>query len=110
LWFVEKDLFRQGGSNSKVNADYLDAAYRLVRKVKSGELPGLEQANQPFSGGVLKMDKGGLVPPRAQPVDDVPVARAQPVTSQPRHQILRNSVLWQTSEVLSSRSSTAILI
>jgi hypothetical protein len=43
LWFVEKDLFRQGGSNSKVNADYLDAAYRLVRKVKSGELPGLEE-------------------------------------------------------------------
>jgi hypothetical protein len=42
FWFVEKDLFKLAGSNSRVNADYLDAAHRLVRKVKSGELPGLE--------------------------------------------------------------------
>jgi len=93
LWFVEKDLFRQAGSNSKVNADYLDAAHRLVRKVKSGQLPGLE------GSGVLHMQEGGVVPSpsdftsmvagqpmseseaaaRAMPVD-TPAPKAQPVT------------------------------
>jgi hypothetical protein len=54
LWFNIKDLFKMAGSPQRPKADYLDAAHRLVRKVKSGELPGL-------AGGVLHMQGGGLV-------------------------------------------------
>ncbi|HEX4715485.1 MAG TPA: hypothetical protein VH164_11210, partial [Ktedonobacteraceae bacterium] len=43
LWFDIKDLFKMGGSPQKAKADYLDAAHRLVRKVRSGELPGMPQ-------------------------------------------------------------------
>jgi len=41
LWFNIKDLFKMAGSPQRPKADYLDAAYRLVRKVNSGELPPL---------------------------------------------------------------------
>jgi len=41
LWFAEQQLFQLSGSRKKANADYLDAAHRVVRKIKSGELPGL---------------------------------------------------------------------
>jgi hypothetical protein len=40
-WFDIKDLFKLAGSNSKRNADYLDAAFQLVRRHKNGELPDL---------------------------------------------------------------------
>lgn len=43
LWFDVKDLFKMAGSPQKAKADYLDAAHRLVRKVKSGLLPGMPQ-------------------------------------------------------------------
>jgi hypothetical protein len=43
-WFNIKDLFKLAGSNSKRNADYLDAAYRLVRRVRNGEIPDLTEA------------------------------------------------------------------
>ena len=43
LWYLEQALFRKGGSRNRASFDYLDAAHRLVRKVKSGELPGIEE-------------------------------------------------------------------
>jgi hypothetical protein len=43
-WFNIKDLFKLAGSNTKRNADYLDAAYRLVRRVRNGEIPDLTEA------------------------------------------------------------------
>jgi beta-N-acetylglucosaminidase len=69
LWFNIKDLFKMAGSPQRPKADYLDAAHRLVRKVKSGELPGLQQGSQP-PGGVLKMQGGGIVPDPDDPDPD----------------------------------------
>jgi hypothetical protein len=46
LWFDIKDLFKMGGSLQRPKADYLDAAHRLVRKVRSGELPGLQEMKE----------------------------------------------------------------
>jgi hypothetical protein len=43
LWYIEQALFRLGGSRNRASYDYLDAAHRLVRKVKSGHLPSLEE-------------------------------------------------------------------
>ena len=41
LWFIEQKLFQMGGSRNRASFDYLDASHRLVRKIKSGELPAL---------------------------------------------------------------------
>jgi N-acetyl-anhydromuramyl-L-alanine amidase AmpD len=41
LWYIEQKLFQLGGSRNRASFDYLDAAHRLVRKIKSGELPSL---------------------------------------------------------------------
>lgn len=41
LWFIEQKLFQMGGSRNRPSFDYLDASHRLVRKIKSGELPSL---------------------------------------------------------------------
>jgi hypothetical protein len=41
LWYPEQKLFQLAGSRNRGNFDYLDAAHRLVRKVRSGELPAL---------------------------------------------------------------------
>jgi hypothetical protein len=43
LWYIEQKLFQLGGSRNRASFDYLDAAHRLVRKVKSGELPALHE-------------------------------------------------------------------
>jgi hypothetical protein len=43
LWYIEQALFRLGGSRNRASFDYLDAAHRLVRKVKTGKLPALEE-------------------------------------------------------------------
>jgi hypothetical protein len=40
-WFNIKDLFALAGANSVRNADYLDAAYTLTRRIKNGDLPDL---------------------------------------------------------------------
>jgi hypothetical protein len=77
LWFNIKDLFKMAGSPQRPKADYLDAAHRLVRKVKSGELPGLAQSKQP-AGGVLKMAGGGFVQDPG-PDPEVPSLVAQQV-------------------------------
>jgi hypothetical protein len=50
LWFSEQKLFQLAGSRKKANADYLDAAHRVVRKIQSGELPGLEQPSGTMAG------------------------------------------------------------
>jgi hypothetical protein len=44
LWYVEQGLFRMAGSRNRPSYDYLDAAHRLVRKVKTGLLPTLQEA------------------------------------------------------------------
>jgi hypothetical protein len=43
-WFNIKDLFALAGANSVRNADYLDAAYTLTRRIKNGDLPDLTDA------------------------------------------------------------------
>jgi hypothetical protein len=43
LWYLEQRLFRKAGSRNRASFDYLDAAHRLVRKVKSGDLPSLRE-------------------------------------------------------------------
>jgi hypothetical protein len=43
LWYQEQRLFQSAGSRLRPNEDYLDASHRLVRLVKSGQLPALHE-------------------------------------------------------------------
>jgi hypothetical protein len=61
LWFNIKDLFKLAGSPQRPKADYLDAVYALVHKVKKGKLPGLEE--EP----VQRFQQGGFVQGATQP-------------------------------------------
>jgi hypothetical protein len=83
LWFVIKDLFKMAGSPQRPKADYLDATYALVHKVKRGLLPGLEEGE-----GVQHFQQGGSVQnPLTQQLLSI---EAAPIDSSDKQQLIES--------------------